>query len=108
MEDVADGLQSHASLFAAQNGARRDRVSSRLPHEKMLILFAIRIDAIRGFAITISMGILISMFTAIVLVWLRISHWLKRTRPKLLRIGNRWHIFPEGTAIPFIARATRA
>ena len=40
---------------------------------KMLILFAIGTGAIRGFAITISMGILISMFTAIVLVRLLIS-----------------------------------
>jgi len=40
----------------------------------MLILFAIGTGAIRGFAITISIGILISMFTAIVLVRLLISH----------------------------------
>ena len=69
---------------------------------KMLILFAIGTGAIRGFAITISMGILISMFTAIVLVRLLISYWLKRTRPKSLRIGTRWHLLPEGTAIPFM------
>jgi SecD/SecF fusion protein len=69
---------------------------------KMLILFAIGTGAIRGFAITISMGILISMFTAIVLVRLLISHWLKHSRPKSLRIGTRWHVFPEGTTIPFM------
>jgi SecD/SecF fusion protein len=69
---------------------------------KMLILFAIGTGAIRGFAITISMGILISMFTAIVLVRLLISHWLQRKRPKSLRIGTHWHVFPEGTAIPFM------
>jgi SecD/SecF fusion protein len=69
---------------------------------KMLILFAIGTGAIRGFAITISMGILISMFTAIVLVRLLIAYWLKRARPKSLRIGTRWHLLPEGTAIPFM------
>jgi SecD/SecF fusion protein len=69
---------------------------------KMLILFMIGTGAIRGFAITISMGILISMFTAIVLVRLLISHWLQRKRPKSLRIGTCWHLFPEGTAIPFM------
>ena len=69
---------------------------------KMLILFAIGTGAIRGFAITISMGILISMFTAIVLVRLLISYWLKRTRPKSLRIGTRRRLLPEGTAIPFM------
>jgi SecD/SecF fusion protein len=69
---------------------------------KMLILFAIGTGAIRGFAITISMGILISMFTAIVLVRLLIANWLRLKRPKSLRIGTRWHAFPEGTKIPFM------
>ena len=69
---------------------------------KMLILFAIGTGAIRGFAITISMGILISMFTAIVLVRLLISLWLQHTRPKSVQIGTRWHVLPEGTTIPFM------
>jgi SecD/SecF fusion protein len=69
---------------------------------KMLILFAIGTGAIRGFAITISIGILISMFTAIVLVRLLISQWLRVARPKALRIGTRWHAFPEGTTIRFM------
>jgi SecD/SecF fusion protein len=69
---------------------------------KMLILFVLGTGAIRGFAITISMGILVSMFTAIVLVRLLAAYWLKRARPKSLRIGTAWHIFPEGTAIPFM------
>ena len=50
---------------------------------KMLILFAIGTGAIRGFAITISMGILISMFTAIVLVRLLISYWLQARAPQV-------------------------
>jgi SecD/SecF fusion protein len=69
---------------------------------KMLILFALAVGAIRGFAITISMGIIISMFTAIVLVRLLISYWLQWKRPKTLQIGTRWHAFPEGTKIPFM------
>jgi SecD/SecF fusion protein len=69
---------------------------------KMLILFAVGTGAIRGFAITISMGILISMFTAIVLVRLLISFWLQRARPKALRIATRWHRLPEGTTFRFM------
>jgi SecD/SecF fusion protein len=69
---------------------------------KMLILFAIGTGAIRGFAITISMGILISMFTAIVLVRLLIAYWLQYARPKTLQIGTRWHVLPEGTTFPFM------
>ena len=69
---------------------------------KMLILFMVGVGAIRGFAITISLGILISMFTALVLVRLLISHWLRTTKPKSLTIGTRWRIFPEAPAIPFM------
>jgi SecD/SecF fusion protein len=57
---------------------------------KMLILFFIGIGAIKGFAITISLGIVISMFTSLVLVRLLISFWLKQARPKTLAaVGTR-------------------
>jgi SecD/SecF fusion protein len=69
---------------------------------KMLILFAFCAGAIRGFALTISMGIILSMFTAIVLVRLLTSYWIQNKRPKSLQIGTRWHVLPEGTAIPFM------
>jgi hypothetical protein len=48
------------------------------------------------------MGILISMFTAIVQVRLLISFWLQRTRPKVLKIATRWHRLPEGTTFRFM------
>ncbi len=51
---------------------------------------------------TISLGIVISMFTAIVLVRLLTSYWLRRDRPKTLTIGTRFRFFPEGTSIPFM------
>ena len=69
---------------------------------KMLILFAFCAGAIRGFALTISMGIILSMFTAIVLVRLLTSYWIQNKPPKSLQIGTRWHVLPEGTAIPFM------
>ncbi len=69
---------------------------------KMLILFIFGAGVIRGFALTISMGIIISMFTAIVLVRLLTSYWLQNKRPKSLQIGTRWHLLPEGTSIPFM------
>jgi SecD/SecF fusion protein len=69
---------------------------------KMLILFIVGVGAIRGFAVTISLGIIVSMFTAIVLVRLLTSWWLQRTRPKTLTIGTRFRIFPDHTAIQFM------
>jgi protein-export membrane protein SecD len=51
---------------------------------KMLILFLLGSGPVKGFAVTISIGILTSMFTAVVLVRLIIALWLRRTRPKTL------------------------
>jgi SecD/SecF fusion protein len=69
---------------------------------KMLILFGIGVGAIRGFAITISLGILISMFTSLVLVRLLISLWIERSRPKTLSVGTRFRLLPEGTGFHFM------
>jgi SecD/SecF fusion protein len=71
---------------------------------KMLILFVVGTGAIKGFAVTISLGILVSMFTAIVLVRLLTAQWLKSARPKSLSVGTWLHrkLFPERTAIPFM------
>jgi SecD/SecF fusion protein len=69
---------------------------------KMLILFAVGTGAVKGFAVTISLGILVSIFTAVLLVRLMTSLWLKRARPKCLTIGTRLRLFPETTKIPFM------
>ncbi len=69
---------------------------------KMLILFVVGTGAIKGFAITISLGILVSMFTAIELVRLFISRWIKKSRPKELTVGTRLRILPDKTNIPFM------
>jgi SecD/SecF fusion protein len=69
---------------------------------KMLILFVLGTGAVKGFAVTISLGIVISMFTALLLVRLIIATWLKRARPKTLAVGTRLRVFPDKTAIPFM------
>jgi SecD/SecF fusion protein len=53
---------------------------------KMAILFALGTGVVKGFAVTISIGILTSMFTALVLVRLMMTTWLRRTRPKMLAV----------------------
>ena len=69
---------------------------------KMLILFMVGVGAIRGFAVTISLGIIVSMFTAIVLVRLLTAWWVQRARPKTLTIGTRFRFFPDHTNIQFM------
>lgn len=53
---------------------------------KMLLLFAFGTGAVKGFAVTISLGIITSMFTAIVVVRLMMATWYKVRRPALLPV----------------------
>jgi protein-export membrane protein SecD len=53
---------------------------------KMMILFVLGSGPVKGFAVTISLGIMTSMFTAIVFVRMLMAVWLRRTRPKLLPV----------------------
>jgi preprotein translocase subunit SecD len=39
---------------------------------------------VRGFAVTLSIGIVTSMFTAIMLTRLLVVTWLRRTKPEVL------------------------
>ncbi len=50
------------------------------------ILFAFGTGTIKGFAVTLALGILSSMFTAIMLTRMMVVIWLKRVRPKALPI----------------------
>jgi preprotein translocase subunit SecD len=51
-----------------------------------VLLFALGSGPVRGFGVTLSIGILTSMFTAITLTRLMVIAWLRRTKPKLLQI----------------------
>ncbi len=50
------------------------------------ILFAVGSGPLRGFALTLAIGIMASMFTAIVLTRLLMESWLKLRKPKMLGI----------------------
>jgi len=50
------------------------------------ILFAMGSGPVKGFAVTLGLGILSSMFTAILLSRLIIATWLRRTRPAVLKV----------------------
>ena len=53
---------------------------------KMRLLFALGSGPVKGFAVTISFGILTSMFTAIVLARLMMVSWLRWKRPQALPV----------------------
>lgn len=50
------------------------------------LLFTYGTGPVKGFAVTLSIGILCSMFSAILLTRLFVVTWLKRTKPKTLKI----------------------
>ena len=52
-----------------------------------LLLFIMGSGPIRGFAVTLSIGIITSVFTAIMVTRLMVITWLRRYRPKALPIG---------------------
>lgn len=49
-----------------------------------LLLFMFGTGPIKGFAVTLTIGIIISLFTALLVTQLMTSVWLRRTRPKVL------------------------
>ncbi len=53
---------------------------------KMGLLFFIGVGTVKGFAVTITIGILISMFTATVLVRLMMVSWLRWVKPAALPV----------------------
>jgi protein-export membrane protein SecD len=53
---------------------------------KMALLYVLGSGTVKGFAVTISLGIMTSMFTAIVLVRWIMSVWLRRRRPTALPV----------------------
>ncbi len=60
---------------------------------------------VRGFAITIAIGIGVSMFTAVSLVRVAMTSWVRRAKLKILEIRSLFgfrRIVPEGTKIAFM------
>ena len=51
-----------------------------------VILFAMGSGPIKGFAVTLTVGLVTSVFTAVTLTRLMVSEYLKRVRPKTLRV----------------------
>jgi preprotein translocase subunit SecD len=49
-----------------------------------IALFALGSGPIRGFAVTLAIGIVTTMFTAFLLTRLIVATWVRRTRPKVV------------------------
>lgn len=67
-----------------------------------VILFYLGSGPVRGFAVTLAVGIVTTVFTAFTLTRWLVAAWYARTRPKALPKGVRTGIF-DGTTIRFMA-----
>ena len=70
-----------------------------------VILFAMGAGPVRGFAITLGLGIITSVFTAIFVTRLLVVIWFERKRPKAIFTGRYLKLVRESTAFDFFSRA---
>ncbi|MEZ5811306.1 MAG: protein translocase subunit SecDF [Rhizobiaceae bacterium] len=66
-----------------------------------VILFYLGTGPVRGFAVTLAIGIASTMFTAFTLTRWMIAEWVRRRRPKELPRAP-VTVIPDGTKIPFM------
>ncbi len=69
-----------------------------------VILYVIGSGPVRGFAITLGLGILTSIFTAIFVTRLIAVMWFERKRPKSVLQGRALRLVPQETSIDFFSR----
>ena len=68
-----------------------------------VILFFLGSGPIRGFAVTLAIGIVTTMFTAYLLTQFMIARWFAWRRPKQLKV-HLLHLLPDGTEINFMSK----
>jgi len=102
-EESRRGRSSFAAMEAGFTRAFGTIVDANLTTLiKMLLLYAVGTGTIRGFAVTISLGIITSMFTATVVTRLLMVTWLKKNRPKVLSVTTGFRLAPDDTKIRFM------
>ena len=69
-----------------------------------VILYAMGSGPVRGFAVTLGLGIITSIFTAIFVTRLIAVMWFERKRPKTVLQGRALRLVPQETSIDFFSR----
>ena len=70
-----------------------------------LILFLMGSGPVKGFAVTLGLGILTSVFTAVFVTRLMLATWFEARRPKTVKVAN-FRLIPEGTKFNFFGLQT--
>jgi preprotein translocase subunit SecD len=86
-EEVASGKTPFSAVDAGYKRAMGTIIDANVTTLiAAIILFVFGSGPVKGFAVTLAIGIVTSFFTAITVTRLIVSTWLTRTRPKLLPI----------------------
>jgi len=86
-EEVRNGRSPISAIDAGYSRALTTIIDSNITTLiAAVLLFALGSGPIKGFAVTLSIGIVSSMFTAIMVTRLLVVTWLRRARPKALAI----------------------
>ena len=107
-ERIREELAAKKSLRASIEGGYKRAFSAIFDSNittiaTALILYKIGTGPIKGFGLTLVIGIAASMFTAIWLTRLIFDLWLEKTQAKTLSLGNGLKIF-EGATFDWIGR----
>ena len=104
-EETRAGRSAVAALDAGFNRAYATIIDSNVTALiATLLLFWFGSGPVRGFAVTMALGIAISMFTAVSVVKVIMAMWVHRRRPKVFAIEPlfRVKLFRDGPNIPFM------
>ncbi|NOT38986.1 MAG: protein translocase subunit SecD [Alphaproteobacteria bacterium] len=104
-EETRKGMSAIAALDAGFKRAFSTIVDSNLTALiATALLFMFGTGPVRGFAVTMGLGIAISMFTAVTVVRVVMGEIVRRRKMKTLVIEPmfRLKLVPDGTAIPFM------
>ena len=86
-EEIRAGKSPYAAVDAGYSRALITIIDSNVTTLiAVLVLFWLGSGPVRGFAVTLTIGILASMFTAVTFTRLLVSYWLRWARPQLIPI----------------------
>jgi preprotein translocase subunit SecD len=90
-ERIREEIRTGKTPFAAMEAGYQRAIGTILDANittliAAVILFAMGSGPIKGFAVTLGIGIITSVFTAVVVTRLMLVIWLRRTRPAALPI----------------------
>lgn len=101
-EELNAGKSNVAAINAGFQRAWGTIIDSHLTQLiAAIVLYFLGTGPVQGFAVTLALGILTSLFTSYTVTLYFVALWYKIRRPKTLKIQH-FRFIPDGTKIPFM------